>query len=350
MRSSPISMARLAGLLTSTCRASRTAGMPFKATVAITYRCPCRCQYCGLYERVEEEMPRQTLVGALASVPSITWLDLTGGEVLLRTDLLEVAHDIVDVLPNLALFHFPTSGCSPTAAVELARSIAARGVKVVVSVSIEGPQDVHDSVRGLPGSFGSAVQTLNSLKQIPGVSSYVGTTIIPQNCELVPHGLFHAVQEHVPGLKPSDIHVNVMQGSGHYFNNAVAPRPGPEELARALRRTIRFKGFPAGPFAALELLFQSVALQANRGRWGVVPRCSAGDASFFLSPSGIVYPCHIWAEPIGRLSEDGSNLAALLLSERAAWLRKSISLRHCPLCWTPCEAYPTIISRAMNPG
>lgn len=344
-----ISGPRLAGLVTHTAGSAWTPGVPFKATVALTYRCPYRCGYCGIFNREEEELSADALVGALASVPTLTWLDLTGGEIFFRQDTLELSLRLVDALPNLALFHFPTSGCAPEKTWELAEAVSSRGIKVVVSVSIEGPRELHDRVRGSAGAFDSAVRNLAGLRGIPGVSSYVGTTIIEENCEAVPHEVFEAVAPHVPGLCPADMHVNVQQGSGHYFCNADARRPDLASVNSALRRTMRFKGFPKTPFDALELAFQGLALQAARGKWELVPRCAALDASFFVSPSGLVYPCHIWAEPVGRIEGASTNLLELLKGSRAAWLRKNIRLGRCPRCWTPCEAYPTLISRALNP-
>lgn len=339
---------RLAALPLRTLRSVYAKGRPFKATVALTYRCPYRCHYCGVWTRGEEELPGAALVDALGNLPSLTWLDVTGGEIFTRADSHELCLALVDALPNLSLFHFPTSGSHPESAVALAEAVARKGVKVVVTVSIEGPREVHDRVRGRPGAFDGAVETLSSLREIPGVSTYVGTTILPENATLIPGPVFEAAARACPGLKRNDMHFNVMQGSGHYFCNRHAPRPRSADIGAALRRVLRWKGLPRSPFDALDAGYQAFALYDLAGRRALLPRCAALKASFFLSPGGVLYPCHIWGEPVGRVGQ-GNDVATLLDSDRARWLRARVALDQCPHCWTPCEAYPSLIEAALNP-
>ncbi len=343
-----IDLSKLTALPLRTLRSAYAKDKPFKATVALTYRCPHRCYYCGVWNRRADEADSATLRDALASVPSITWLDVTGGEIFARPDALELCDSLVDSLPHLALFHFPTSGFHPESAVALAGTIARKGVKVVVTVSIEGPREIHDHVRGTQGAFDAAMETLNRLKAVPGVSTYVGTTILSENVSMIPEGVFEAVATGCPGLRRNDMHFNVMQGSGHYFCNRHAPRPRTTDIQAALRRILAWKGLPRTPFDLLEVGFQSFSLYDLAGKRGLLPRCAALKASFFLSPGGVLYPCHIWGEPLGTIGA-GSSLATLLDSDRARWLRARVKADQCPHCWTPCEAYPSLIEAALNP-
>jgi len=347
MRIFGIDIARLAALPIMTARSAYNRYRPFKATLALTYDCPYGCYYCGVPERREPELSADELVSALSSLDCITWLDVSGGEIFTREDCLPLIVRLVEGFPSLALFHFPTSGSHPDEAVELAGAISGMGVKVVVSVSIEGPATLHDRVRGA-GAFARAVETFVRLKELKDVSTYVGTTLLHENVQLVPSGIFQAVSRHYPELRKSDLHFNTMQHSDHYFCNASARRPGGGEVRSALRRVIMWKGLPRTPFCALELGFRTLALQASSKGFGLLPRCAALKSSFFMSPSGIVYPCHIWGEPVGKVGP-GRPVRALLDSELWAWVRTSVAYGHCPLCWTPCEAYPTMIDKAVNP-
>jgi hypothetical protein len=138
-----------------------------------------------------------------------------------------------------------------------------------------------------------------------------------------------------------------MQRSDHYFKNAQQPLPEPAQVAASLVRLKRLRGLPKSPFALLEWAYQKVALRALQG--GTTPLCQALHASFYLSPDGIVQPCHIWHQPVGLISAVEPDLAKSLGSGAAQQARGKIDQRRCLVCWTPCEAYPTLLSGAVNP-
>ena len=339
---------RLVHLPTQALRSSYARHRPFKATIAATYQCPYNCYYCGVFKRKSELLSPTDLAASLAPLKSLTWVDLTGGELFTRDDFLEVGVRLVEALPQLSLLHFPTSGAYPDAAVELARAVVARGVRVVASVSIEGPESLHDRVRGKQGAFAAALETFSRLKNEPGVSTYCGTTLINENIALVPRQVFGALAGHYPALRRGDMHFNVMQQSDHYFKNQSAPRPSSGEVLAALKRIIHWKGLPRTPFDGLELAFRIQALRAAARGLAATPACAALNSSFFMAPDGSVYPCHIWGEPIGRVGP-GMTVADLAQDRRWQWLRTTVGYRQCPLCWTPCEAYPTLIRRLARP-
>ncbi len=320
---------------------------PYKAVLCTTYRCDCRCAFCGIWRRQSEELPAAVLVEALAQIPSIAWVDVTGGELFLRPDYLELCEGLAKRLPRLALFHFPTAGQHPEAALTLARKMRDHGIRTVITVSIDGPAKLHDRLRGLPGAFGAAMTTFIRLRAEPSVEVYLGTTLVPDNVGTYPRDLFEEVRQLCPDLSPRELHVNVMQRSGHYFNNLQEPLPDATQVSAALSRLRLFRGLPRTPFGLLESAYQRIAAKAAKG--GPTPLCQALNASFYLAPDGVVQPCHIWDFPVGKVSRAQPNLAGCLRSEAAGRARSEIDRRRCLVCWTPCEAYPTLISAAVNP-
>jgi hypothetical protein len=46
---------------------------------------------------------------------------------------------------------------------------------------------------------------------------------------------------------------------------------------------------------------------------------------------------------VGNLRENGFDLRALWESDRRNELREDVAQERCSHCWTPCEAYPTIL-------
>jgi radical SAM protein with 4Fe4S-binding SPASM domain len=72
-------------------------------------------------------------------------------------------------------------------------------------------------------------------------------------------------------------------------------------------------------------------------------RCQALRSSCFLDPTGNVYPCTLYDRLIGNIRDWDYDLLALWNSAAAQLLQKEIWDFNCPQCWTPCEAYQSIL-------
>ncbi|RYZ67481.1 MAG: radical SAM protein, partial [Proteobacteria bacterium] len=98
------------------------------------------------------------------------------------------------------------------------------------------------------------------------------------------------------------------------------------------------------PFAIIERRFQKKALEFIETQKTPLP-CSALKSSVYLSEKGDVYPCTIWGRKLGSIRETGYDLRSVLKQQLSRDTRSSIKAGNCPQCWTPCEAYPSIMDR-----
>ena len=71
-------------------------------------------------------------------------------------------------------------------------------------------------------------------------------------------------------------------------------------------------------------------------------------SSVFVDARWNVYPCSMYDAPLGNLRDAGFDLAPIWESERAVTLQREIAERRCPNCWTPCEAYQTILGNLLR--
>ena len=71
--------------------------------------------------------------------------------------------------------------------------------------------------------------------------------------------------------------------------------------------------------------------------------CSALSSSCFIDAYWNLFACSIWDAKVGNLRESQFDLQALWNSDRRRQLRQDVVEEHCSHCWTPCEAYPTIL-------
>jgi len=149
-------------------RDGRADRLPEGVVYESTMRCNLHCEFCyvGALLNVEgewrQEMPLDMLRKAFPDQNGLQ-ISLTGGEIFVRKDIIE----------SLELFrqkgyvcgYLTTNGTAITEdrAAALAQ-LALKGFLKHISVSIDGPPDVHDVARGAKGTFQKTAQGLKRLQ------------------------------------------------------------------------------------------------------------------------------------------------------------------------------------------
>jgi MoaA/NifB/PqqE/SkfB family radical SAM enzyme len=316
---------------------------PFKLTLALTDRCDCRCQGCFIWKKPKGHEMTPDEIGAFArAAPSLSWVNLTGGEPFLRDDVPDVARALCDALPRLAVLTFPTTGQRTDAVLAGVREIAALRIpRVLVTTSVEGPPALHDETRGRPGAFDRMTETFAGLRRIPGVRAYLGMTLTDRNAQLVDETLA-AVRERVPGVSLHDVHFNVFTTSLHYYDNAASTLRPPAALSRRIASARRARERSWNPADRIEAAYlRHLPEHLRTGRSPLA--CRSLVASVFVAPGGDVHPCTVYGRRLGNVRE--RPLPDILADATAADARRTIARDACPGCWSPCEAHPTIFAR-----
>jgi MoaA/NifB/PqqE/SkfB family radical SAM enzyme len=342
--SGPGALRAYAGLGARILDARLRPGRPFKVTWMLTDRCDCRCVGCRIWEQKKRrELTAEEIGRALAAAPSVRWLNLTGGEPFLRDDLPEIAAAAHAALPGLVLLDFPTTGQRHEAIVAGCRRIAALGIpRVYVTVSVEGPPALHDRLRGRPGAFENALKTFAALRFVPGLRCWLGMTLNEQNADTVDE-MLAAAREHAPDATFADVHFNVYTVSGHYYANEGAPLKPPPALGETLRRAIRARSGSANPADLIEAAYLRLLPKYLRTGRSPLP-CESVRASVFIDTVGDVFPCTVYGRVLGNLREQ--TLGEILRGAEARDARDVVRRDACPGCWSPCEAFPTIVAQA----
>jgi MoaA/NifB/PqqE/SkfB family radical SAM enzyme len=334
----------------------RTPGLPYKVTFVATYHCNFRCEMCNIWQKKSvDEMTPDEVARFFERWPQFRWVHLTGGELFMRRDLDDLVAAIQANCRSMFLLNFPTTGWFGDKTVELVERTLARGVgRLMVTISLDGPQTLHDSLRGLPGSWDRAIETFRRLRGIrrPNFQTVVGMTLIPKNAAAVDETLA-AVRAVIPDFRRDELHLNVGHESGHYFaNSGYALDAHRAEILRAIAEHRAQNGGALHPVTFLEDRYQ--ALVASYYRTGKSPLpCTALSSSCFIDAYWNLFACSIWDARVGNLRENGFDLRALWASDRRRELRAAVEEERCSHCWTPCEAYPTILgnlARAVGAG
>ena len=289
-------------------------------------------------------------LGRLCSgMPNLTWLDLTGGETMLRPDIEELLEEILAATPRLAVLHFPTNGSFPTRAVACAELVRRRRpeLSLLLTVSIDGPEALHDKMRGREGSYRSALNTFERLREIPGVEVWLGTTVLPSNVDALDE-LESALRRDVRDWHPGLWHWNLGQVSEHFFGNQdVSVQVDPTRAAGLVRQQFARRWPPRSPVDLMELSFLSLLPNYLEGR-GTGLTCPSLHSTCFVSADASLYPCHVWDRPLANLRDWDFNVTAVWGSKDVLEAREEVQKLDCGDCFTPCEAYPRLAASPLR--
>jgi len=318
-------------------------GLPYKLTLILNGNCPTRCTFCSIWKTPSpDEMRPDEWERVFASAPNTVWANLSGGEIFQRTDVDDIVDALVRQMPDLYLVDFPTTGWYPERALSACERLVEGGVRrVLVTVSLDGPPDVHDRLRGREGAHQKAMDAMRAIRAagLPRVKAFFGMTILPENHQTI-EATKAAARDAIPDLVDDDFHFNIGMESGHYYRNEGAgtrpPLAALDSMAPHLRRGI-------DPISMLEKEYQKRVRQFLETGKSPVP-CAALRASVFIDAQGVVYPCSIYSRPLGGLREHDYQLSAVLGEPEAAAAREAVVAEACPGCWTPCEAYQSLFA------
>ncbi len=175
-------------------------------------------------------------------------------------------------------------------------------------------------------------------------------TLQDANAGLFPETVRSAAQQ-IGDVRDDDFHVNVQHTSSHYYANTTR---GAIRDAKAVLQGLRLvmpdrRSVIIDPVELMERRYRRLTERyLLTGRTPV--KCQAFGASLFLDPAGTVYPCTIFDRPIGNLRDAGYALEQLWNDGRRQALRWEILQGCCPHCWTPCEAYPSMLANLLSLG
>jgi MoaA/NifB/PqqE/SkfB family radical SAM enzyme len=143
--------------------------LPMGAVYEATMRCNLHCEFCyvGDFLNLEGEWRQELSLDALAKAfPEQDGLQisLTGGEIFMRKDIMSV----LDLFrqKGYACGYLTTNGTIITEErAEALADLAAHGFLKHISVSVDGPKDLHDAARGLKGTFERTTEGLKRLQE-----------------------------------------------------------------------------------------------------------------------------------------------------------------------------------------
>ncbi|MBI4880143.1 MAG: radical SAM protein [Planctomycetes bacterium] len=340
-------MKRLCALATDAARANLGRAVPFKLTLIVTELCSCRCSPCQLWRDPRPGPGLDEVRRFFAANPHLSWINLSGGEVVDHPRFVDVVEAAVLATRVYAL-DFPTAGQRPEEAERRVREVLRlRLPRLFVTVSLDGPPAVHDRLRGLPGAFERACDTFRRLRALDARRLAVRAGLTFSSCnDADPDGLVRDLLAAAPFLRREDLHFNIAHHARHAYRNRrqVAPHSG--RIGAFLARHASGQRAGANPLALLEQAYARLSSAYLATHRCPVP-CAALAASAYVDPELRLFPCASWDRPLLDLRDVDYSLARAARSEVARAARRDAAAGRCPGCWTPCEAFPSMVSRVL---
>lgn len=329
----------------------RNLNFPIKLNYAVTYRCNQKCLTCNIWQKPpDEEMTLEEIRLFFQKNSKFNWIDLTGGEIFLRKDIQQILQAIVANCHNLYLLHFPTNGSCLREIIRAADYLIESPIPlVIISVSLDGNEEIHNRIRGRKDAFKTAVETFLELKKRANekFNVYAGVTISKFNVRFFPE-LLRKMEGEIPGFTYNDIHINFAQVSKHFYqNNQDILIQANEQLDIFREIADKTRKQARGVIKYLESRYQSLAVEFLRKNKNPAI-CQALSSSLFMDPKGDLYPCISWDKRLGKIKSYQYSLSSFLKNSEVTTTRKNVVAGKCPNCWSPCEAYQAIMAQTAH--
>ncbi|OHB56705.1 MAG: hypothetical protein A2Y07_03565 [Planctomycetes bacterium GWF2_50_10] len=263
----------------------KRARVPFSTYFAVTDECPFKCGHCSYGNHKPGKLDIGRALHVINEIKSLgtTTIGLTGGEPLLRHDLL----DLVKAIGNDTASVIFTTGYNLTA--ELAADLKKAGLDCLM-IGIESDlADEHDKIRGVKGSF---EQTLDAIRISVAGGLYTGISTIATR-EKINEGALLRLAELADRYGVHEFRILEPVPTGRLMSQAVEALTIEEsrQVAQFHKQwNKKGKGVAIASFAHLE----------SDEMFG----CGAGYHHLFIDAVGNVCPCDLTPLSFGNVFEE----------------------------------------------
>jgi len=309
------------------CRAEPIVCLPVIVLI-VHQRCNCRCVMCNLWQEPGAH--------ALSSANVAGWLPewrrlgvqrvmLTGGEPLIHPQ-------IADLMRLLAESGFALTISTNGTNLALHAGLVARYVNELM-VSMDGPQPIHDQLRGVPGAFAQLAAGVAQVKDANPELPVSGRCTVQRGnyryLRQTVEAAHHLGMDRISFLAADVISEAFRLKPGTNRKQLRQVMLAPADLPHLAAEIESLEQESAADFAAGYI--SETAAQLHRRIWHyfaallgqgefIAPACNAPWVSAVIEPDGSVRPC-FFHRPLGNLYQQGSLEALLNAPASLAWRR-----------------------------
>ncbi len=267
---------------------------PYRADLALTYRCNNNCQHCYVARRATdvEELPLEDWKAVLqrlwdAGVPHVCF---TGGEATLSPHL----RDLIEHAEDIGLITGLLTNGRKLADAAFTRSLCEAGLDhVQITIESHDPA-IHDSMIGHAGAW---EETVAGIRTALAEDLYLvtNTTLCTENVDTAEETIAFVADLGVEQFAMNSIiHTGRAPAAGVALEEeALADVLGIVQ-AKAAERGLRFIWYSPTHYCRMNPTEQGVGFK----------RCTAGEYNICIEPDGQVIPCQSYYQPVGHILRD----------------------------------------------
>lgn len=289
--------------------------LPIDCVLAVTYRCNSRCTMCDIWKL--KDTPELELEYFKKLPANLRDINVSGGEPFLRQDIVELVKTLHETCPKARIV-ISTNGYLADLIKDKMRQILKIAPNTGVGISIDGIEEMHDKIRGIPGGFKLAINTVGVLRSELGMKNLrLAFTISKQNVEHL-RKVYDLSQE--LGVQ----FTLALAQSSEFFFGGKQVQESPDEAVLKSQfnyvvgkelRSWRPKRWVRAYFAKSLFDFAKTGKQALPSK--------AGTDFFFLDPFGNIYPSVVHNAIMGNLKQQ--SFSGIWLSPAADSAREKVA-------------------------
>ncbi len=310
---------------------------PTSIVFFITGRCNLRCKHCFYWKELNQkktELNLNQIKKITNSFRNSYGILLTGGEPFLRTDFLDICKILNRKFKSVRV---ATNAFLPENIYNTVKDTLnqCKFSDFRVQISIDGPEEIHNKIRGLNSSFKNAIQTLKMLKKLEkdfkNFKVEVGITVSKVNYKHVEDLIKYLLRFRVPidFLLTRGCNYGVY-GLSKDISTQINPKEAVfisiKELESFYKNIVKLNDNSDYKFLTKYhqlLLEYSIYMLKNKKK---IVKCYAGKVDGVIYEDGAVSLCEL-TKPIGNLAETNYDFYKLWNSKKANVMREKI--RNC---------------------
>lgn len=313
---------------------------PIQLTVFLTRRCNAKCPFCfylssGQQSNAQNELTLTEFEQLSASLGNLLWLAFSGGEIFLRNDLVAIT-DIFYKQNKPAIILLPTNGLLPTKIYRDTEAILRNSPNSVVTVklSLDGPEDLHDQLRGVEGAYQKMLfcyQTLVPLlKKYPNFELGINTVFCAANQDRMTEtigmvGKLDQIRTHTISLIRGQVRDDGLKQVDLKKYQAAC-----ELLGSNLREAQAARyGFRGGELKAAQDIIQRRLIYETSVQDRQLVPCQAGKLTAVITETGDVYPCESFKDKLGNVRQSDYDVRKILNGKQGKKVKAAIKREKC---------------------
>jgi MoaA/NifB/PqqE/SkfB family radical SAM enzyme len=307
-------------------RLKRNILLPAVVTYGVTEACDGHCATCGVWKADrKEEMSRdewKRIISGFGSTP--IWITMTGGDQSLREDFPDIVNDVARI-NKPSLITVPISAIDRSRSMKMVERLLKLDIPLFLNFSVDGPEALHDEIRGLKGSYRNTKEVLAYAQDHAPPSTIIGTYTV-----ISPMNIHHLddVLSAVKKLAPDHYGFEMAERRIELNNETI-------DLLSEDERKIALEFLESEPehmgSGMLELKHQMRHRYYN-SLGEKRSRCFSGIASVQITSTGKVLQCGIKGRELGDLKTQGYDVKKVLKSEQAEKVMKTLHTCSCTHC------------------